>query len=142
MAGYDVIWERLRSLRDAVAYLKSERDQLSFFQDYEANLRLRRAIERCLHISIESCLDIGRHLIALESLPFPETNKEVFQILARAGIIPRTLLPSLLSMAGFRNLVVHEYVKIDDHQVYKILQHQLGDFDAFARAITDYLESQ
>ena len=142
MAGHDVIWERLRSLRDEVAYLKSERDQLSFFKDYEANLRLRRAIERGLHISIESCLDIGRHLIALESLPFPETNKEVFQTLARAGIIPRTLLPSLLGMAGFRNLVVHEYVKIDDHEVYKILQHQLGDFDTFAEAIIDHLESQ
>ncbi len=142
MAGHDVIWERLRSLRDEVAYLKSERDQLSFFKDYEENLRLRRAIERGLHISIESCLDIGRHLIASESLPFPETNKEVFQTLARAGIIPRTLLPSLLGMAGFRNLVVPEYVKIDDHEVYKILQHQLGDFDTFAEAIIDHLESQ
>lgn len=33
-----------------------------------------------------------------------------------------------------------EYARIDDAKVYSILKKRLGDFDAFARAIVDYLE--
>lgn len=44
-------------------------------------------------------------------------------------------------MARFRNLIVHDYARIDDARVYAILKKRLGDFDAFARAIQAYLES-
>ena len=44
-------------------------------------------------------------------------------------------------MAGFRNLIVHDYAKIDDAIVYGILMKRLGDFDAFADAVRVYLEA-
>jgi uncharacterized protein YutE (UPF0331/DUF86 family) len=40
------------------------------------------------------------------------------------------------------NLIVHNYARIDDARVYGILKRHLGDFDAFARAIVDYLQPQ
>ena len=43
-------------------------------------------------------------------------------------------------MARFRNLLVDVYAEIDDAKVYGILEHRLGDFDAFAAAIAAYLE--
>lgn len=49
-------------------------------------------------------------------------------------------LPVLLDMARFRNLIVHGYARIDDALVYGILQKQLNDFDAFARAVQACLE--
>ena len=42
-------------------------------------------------------------------------------------------------MAGFRNLIVHDYAKIDDEIVYGILKKRLGDFDAYAETIRIYL---
>lgn len=42
-------------------------------------------------------------------------------------------------MARFRNLLVHEYAKMDNAMVYGILKKRLGDFDEFARAIVEYL---
>jgi uncharacterized protein YutE (UPF0331/DUF86 family) len=39
-------------------------------------------------------------------------------------------------MARFRCLIVHDYAKIDDAKVYTILKQRLGDFDAFALAVT------
>lgn len=50
------------------------------------------------------------------------------------------LLPVLLDMARFRNLIVHDYARMDDVLVYGILQKQLGDWDAFACAVQAYLE--
>lgn len=50
------------------------------------------------------------------------------------------LCSRLQDMARLRNLVVHEYTKIDNAIVYGILKKHLGDFDEFARAIVAYME--
>jgi uncharacterized protein YutE (UPF0331/DUF86 family) len=135
----EVILERLEFLRNEVAYLKRERDRIRSFEEYVDDVRLRRAMERSLQISAEACLDIGRRLIALEGFRYPEDNKDVFQVLAEEEVVPQELLPALLDMARFRNLMVHNYAKVDDAKVYGILKRHLGDFDAYARAIADYL---
>ena len=140
MENDDVILERLLLLRNEVAYLKSERDALRTFLEYQDNTRLRRAIERALQVAVEACLDIGRRIIALEGFRYPEDNQDVFRVLAKEGAVSADLLPTLLEMARFRNLIVHDYARIDDARVYGILKKRLGDFDAFAEAVWTYLE--
>jgi len=135
----EVIRERLQWLRNEVAYLKSERDKIRSFQAYSRNTRLKRAVERSLHLAIEACLDIGRRLIAQGGFRYPEDNADVFRVLAEHGVVPPELLPNLIRMARFRNLIVHDYARLDDALVYGILKKQLGDFDAFARAVVEYL---
>lgn len=136
----EIIPERLLLLRDEVLYLKHERDALHTFQEYLNDTRLRKAVERSLQVSMEICLDIGRRLIALEGFRYPDDNQSVFAILAEERIVSANLLPALLDMARFRNLVVHDYARIDDAKVYAILRTRLGDFDAFAEAVRAYLE--
>lgn len=87
----------------------------------------------------EVCLDIGRRIIALEGFRYADDNQDVFRILAAERIVSRQLLEPLLSMARFRNLVVHDYAKIDDEIVYGILKKRLGVFDAYAETIRIYL---
>jgi uncharacterized protein YutE (UPF0331/DUF86 family) len=138
----DVIVERLTYLRNEVSYLKQERDWLRSFQEYVENVRLKKAVERSLQVAVEACLDIGRRLIALEGFRYPEDNKDVFQVLYEEGVVPEDLLPALVDMARFRNLIVHDYARVDDAKVYGILKKRLGDFDAYARAIAAYLERE
>ena len=76
---------------------------------------------------------------ALEGFRYADDNQDVFRILAAEQIVSRQLLEPLLSMARFRNLVVHDYAKIDDEIVYGILKKRLGDFDAYAETIRIYL---
>jgi uncharacterized protein YutE (UPF0331/DUF86 family) len=134
-----VIIERLTLLRDNLDYLKNERVEVRVFQAYSTNVRLKKAVERSLHVAVEACLDIARHLIAREGFRFPQDYQDTFRILAEEHIISQSLLPSLLEMARFRNLIVQDYAKIDDAKVYQILTARLGDFDAFAEAIGAYL---
>jgi len=138
----EVILERLEFLRNEVAYLKRERDRVRSFKEYMDNIRLRRAVERSLQVAAEACLDIGRRLIALEGFRYPQDNQDVFRVLAEERVVSQELLPALLDMVRFRNLVVHDYARIDDAKVYGILKRNLSDFDAYAAAIVAYLERQ
>ena len=135
----EVILERLLLLRDEVAYLKHERDTLHAFLEYQDNKRLRKAVERALQVAVEACLDIGRRIIAVEGFRYPDNNQDVFRILAEERVLPVDILPTLLEMTRFRNLIVHDYARIDDARVYGILKKRLGDFDAFAEVVRTYL---
>ena len=61
-------------------------------------------------------------------------------MLAEGRVIPYEMLSTLQRMVGFRNVLVHEYVKLDHAAVYGVLQKRLGDFDAYAETIVSYLE--
>ena len=95
------------------------------FQEYDHNFLIHKAAERLLQTAVEACLDIGKHIIAQERLRFPKDNQEVFTVLSEEEIIPKDLLPHLQDMARFRNLLVHEYAKIDNAIVYGILKKRL-----------------
>jgi uncharacterized protein YutE (UPF0331/DUF86 family) len=140
VVGNDIVIERLRLLRNEVQFLKQERDKVHSFKEYSDDIRLRRAMERSLQIAVEVCLDIGRRIIAQEGFRYPEDNADVFRVLYEEKVVSSKLLAALIDMAKFRNLVVHDYARIDDAKVYAILKKRLGDFDAFARAVVDYLE--
>ena len=138
----DVVAGRLKLLAEYTDELCEYQTQASSFQIYRDNKMLRRAVERTLQVSVEICLDIGRRLIALEGFRYPEDNQDVFQVLREEKVVPADLLPTLREMARFRNLIVHDYARIDDARVYGILKKRLGDFDAFAEAIRVYLEGE
>jgi uncharacterized protein YutE (UPF0331/DUF86 family) len=108
-------------------------------EEYQANKLIRKAVERTLHTAIEACLDIGHHVITRERLRSPADNKDVFVVLGEEQIIPRDLAARLVDMARFRNLLVHEYTRLDNTVVYGILKKRLGDIDEFAQKIATYL---
>ena len=134
-----VLTERLRLLALYVDELRGFRQEARSFQVYASDVKLRRAVERTLQVGVEICLDVGRRLIALEGFRYADDNQDVFRVLAQEKIVPEKLLAALLEMARFRNLIVHDYAKIDDAKVYEILTRRLSDFDAFAEAVITYL---
>lgn len=137
-----VVANRLGLLAEYVDELYEYQTQAISFQTYGNNKMLRRAVERSLQVAVEACLDIGRRIIALEGFRYPENNQDVFQILAEGGIVSPDLSPTLREMGRFRNLIVHDYARIDNARVYGILKKRLGNFDAFAEAIRAYLEEE
>lgn len=142
MDADDVLAGRLRLLAEYVDELGQYQVQAASFQAYQDDKMLRRAVERCLQVAVEACLDIGRRIIALEGFRYPEDNRDVFRVLAEEGVVSSDVLSTLLQMARFRNLIVHDYARIDDARVYNILKKRLGDFDDFAEALGAYLAGQ
>ncbi len=93
---------------------------------YRADWKTQRIVERTLHLAIEACMDIADHIVADRRLRVPETGDESFEILAEAGLLPAELGSTLASMVGFRNILVHDYARIDK---------SLADFERFRTAI-------
>ena len=104
-------------------------------ETYRAEWKTQRVVERSLHLAIEVCLDLGDHLIADRGLRVPTTQAEIFEILQDAGMLDASVSQCLMQMARFRNLLVHDYARIEPDKVLKILREHLGDLDAFKRNV-------
>lgn len=125
--------ERLKRLGEYIADL--EEVSGATWEEFRGNKVLRRYIERTLQMAVECCLDVGSHIISSERLREPEDNKDVFKVLVEAGFLPEEMLGSLQRMAGFRNILIHEYARIDPEVVFGVFKRRLDELRRFAREI-------
>lgn len=86
-------------------------------------------------VAIEACIDAGRHLVASGGLRAPRDYADVFTVLGEAGILSADVVAELRDTARFRNLLVHEYVDVDDARVVEMLHSRLDDLQRFRRAL-------
>jgi len=129
---------KIRSMKKYVDFLRSCQSVTK--EGLEEDYALRSAIERNLHLAIESALDIGEVIISAEDFEKPEDYRSVILILGKYKVIPRDFAERFAEAAKFRNILVHMYAEVDVELVYEILQNNLGDFDEFAKYIARYLE--
>lgn len=97
------------------------------------------AAERYLHLAIESLLDIGNHIISDQGFRKPETYTDIFQILAEQHIIPPELLKELEGMAAFRNILVHDYLRLDLEKIYHFIQKKISSLEGLAMVYAEFL---
>lgn len=139
MSLREKVAKKLENLREYAGYLKNYEG--CSLNDLKRDPTLRGAVERYLHLSAECVIDIAEILIAELGLRKPEEYKEALTILGEAGILPDEFAYYFAPIAGFRNILVHEYTKIDLEEVHRHLQKDLKDFDRFAGLIVEYLET-
>lgn len=84
-----------------------------------------------LFVSIQAAIDIANHLIAEQGLRRPSTYRESFEILSEEGIIPSELGDDLSDLAGFRNVLVHIYGRLNLEEVHGVLKNDLGSVRDF-----------
>jgi uncharacterized protein YutE (UPF0331/DUF86 family) len=133
-----VVQARIAKIREYVALLRRIRgmaDEARFVRDP----LIYGNAERYLQLAIQSVLDISNHVVADMNLDLPTDSKELFDLLARKKVLSAALSKRLTPMAGFRNILVHEYLEIDRHRVYRALADDLRDFEAFIRAVSRLL---
>jgi len=99
------------------------------------DVREARFVEHTLQIAIQAALDVASQIVSARRLGEPQTNRELFDLLRKAGIVEPPLAEVLYAMAGFRNVVVHGYLEVDVTIVEDILQNRLADLLAFVETI-------
>jgi len=134
----DLVAARLEKLR---GYLKTLTAIRKFdLEGFKKDVFIHAAAERYLHLSIECLLDIGSHIIADRAYRKPDTYAEIFEVLAEEGVIPASLLKELEGMAAFRNILVHDYFRLDLDQVHGIIRERLKTLEKLARIYATLLE--
>lgn len=99
------------------------------------DVREERFVTHTLQLAVQAALDVASHIVSDDRLGEPQTYRELFEILARNDWIDSELGTNLGRMAGFRNLLVHDYAAIDLGIVRNIVEHHLGDFLAYVESI-------
>lgn len=126
-----LIAKKLTQIEVCVEELKT----LARPEEIRGNVREERFVKYTLQIAIQAALDAASHVVADERLGVPSGNRELFLLLASNGWIPAELASRLAKMAGFRNMLVHQYGDVDLDIVERILKHDLDDLLAFTAAI-------
>lgn len=133
MVKLKVLLKRTSKLREYIEFLNRYKHlSLAKFKDDEL---VRAGVERYLHLASECVFDIGNHIIADLELGEPNSYREIIEILGRKGILPLNFSEKLKALAGFRNILVHDYLEVDISLVHEVLQNSVQDLEEFLRII-------
>ena len=88
-----------------------------------------------IQTAVQNCIDIAAHIISEESFGVPGSTTEMLYILEKNGYLDNDLTQKMVKAVGFRNLIVHEYGKIELEQVYEIAQNDINDLNEYLKAI-------
>ena len=105
-------------------------------KEIESDLDIKGAVERYLYLAIQSAIDLAEAVIAYKNFRKPTTMSEAFYILEEERVISKILVEKMVKMTGFRNIITHDYGKINYDIVYDILQNRLKDIEEFLKKIS------
>jgi len=131
----NLILRKLSELEDYQSQL--EEYKTITVNDYINDWKAQRIIERTLQLMIEICVDICHHLISAKKYRIPTSYSDTFLVLFEQQILDESLMCRLQQMARFRNILVHNYEKVDPAIVIPLLKNNLNDFTLFRNAILE-----
>ncbi len=133
MVDKEILQGKLHFIEKTLAKLYLLRQLTS--EDFLGNFQSVDSAKHNLQVAIEAIVDIANHIIARERYGLPDSSAEAIGLLAEHGILELELVRRLRLMVKFRNRIIHLYQEVDDAQIYRILQEDLGDIKAFVKAI-------
>ena len=86
----------------------------------------------------EATLDMGQHLIRRDRLGVPQSARDVFALLARAGRIEPALAEGLQRMGGFCNIAVHDYQSLQLPITVAIIEKHLDEFLQYSKTLLQH----
>lgn len=106
--------------------------------DVRQDAHLDWALRYGLFEAIQIVIDISCHVVNRHYLGAPASYAECVDLLRRAGYLDEDLAGAVSRMVGLRNILVHEYVRVDPERLYELLS-RLDDFQRFVERIRRYM---
>ena len=99
-------------------------------------------IERYLQLMIDAALDINTLIIQNENLQPSEDYQGTFVILSAHKVLPHELAFALAPSVGLRNLLVHQYEKIDKKMKVDNAKRDIDQYREYKKHIFEYAEKK
>ena len=131
MTDPELLAKKLAFIETCVAELR----RLARPEMIDTDIREERFVEHTLQIAIQAAQDVASHIVSDEKLGEPRTNRELFDLLLRAGWLTQSEAVPLSNMVGFRNILVHGYGDLDLAVVRDVLENHLEDLLHFAAIV-------
>jgi uncharacterized protein YutE (UPF0331/DUF86 family) len=98
-------------------------------------------VKYLLQTATEACIDVAQHICASSSWGIPHDNGEAMTFLHRHGVIDAPIELAMRKAIGLRNVLVHEYIGVDDAIVLNRVA-DLSDLHQYVRQVTDWLQAE
>ena len=135
MVDEDRVLRLLRSVTDDVAVLRGESQA---GEDRREDPIWLRGVKYTFVTAIEACVDVAQHICATEGWGPPADNGDAVRLLGDHGVCTPELARSIRRAVGFRNVLVHDYIKVNDDIVIDRLK-ALGDLDDFVSQVAAFV---
>ena len=132
----EIVRKKVLDIGEAVGRLRSWLPMT--VERLERDLMLQWAVEHGLQIAAEALFDVGSHILAGEFQESVDEYREIPARLRARGVLSDKTVTRLDGLAGFRNVLVHEYADVDLRRVHAGLD-RLDDFDAFLADVDGWL---
>lgn len=109
-------------------------------EQLRGSLSLRWTIERGLMAGSTLIFDVVDHILSAVFGIYPETFESSLESLRNREVISQELYDDIKGLGGLRNILVHEYLKIDLGEIYRNLEKGLRVFSRFSQEIQRWLE--
>lgn len=129
MVNVEVIKQRLNQLSTSLN--KTERFKEISLEEFLRDDIIQDVVEYNLFIAINMMIDIATHIVVDNNIGNPETLGEAFSILNKEKYLNDDETKIYKNMVGLRNILSHEYLKIDKRIIYGILKNNLIDIKKF-----------
>ena len=133
MVDHDLILAKAGSIRRNLKRI-SEKGGVDL-ETFLADVDRQDVISFNLHLAIENCTDLAAHIISEEGLGVPGSASEMFYLLEENGYLSRSLTEKMIKAVGLRNLIVHEYDKIDLKRLFEIIHKDTKDINNYVASI-------
>ena len=132
------ITDKIKELKDFIGEFEEIIPQS--FEQYKKP-KDRAACERYVEKIVEAAVDIAFFIIKYKKIRIPEDDKSAFDILFKNNIITLETSKAMKSAKGMKNIISHQYDRIDDEIVYESITNELiRDSRKFIREIEGWLK--
>ncbi|MBS3817999.1 DUF86 domain-containing protein [bacterium] len=138
MINSELVRRKLSRLNMYLDKLKPIAD--STFNEYVSDFYKKTSAERLIQLIVEWASDINTHVVLESGERPPEDYTSSFLKAAEVGLIDQELANKLKGSGGMRNIIVHEYMDIDDRKVYGTLSIAFSDYKEYIRQVDDFLD--
>jgi uncharacterized protein YutE (UPF0331/DUF86 family) len=136
----EIISKEIESIERALGVLERHRNVKK--DDLERSMELRWTVERGLEVTIQAVFNIAAHLLAADFKNDWDDYTSLLEKLGVHSIVPMDFADKFKAMAGFRNILVHEYAEVDLTILAGVLNNELDAFRRFVAYVLKHMEKK
>jgi uncharacterized protein YutE (UPF0331/DUF86 family) len=129
----ELIDQKMGRIREYLTIVRTIQDDC--LERFTKDPIYKGALLHYLYMLADSCISLAELIIRKQGLRPPQSYHEAFDILGENRILEREFAYRFARIAGFRNLLAHDYEKVDPKYICEGILSRLPEIDTFLRQI-------
>lgn len=129
-------------INQTLDYMESLCSLFSEQREWQQNKIHEIALERLVHVVIESIIDVGNSMIDGFIMRDPGSYEDIIDIMNDEKVITPEMAPLLKDVIGLRKMIVMEFTQVDSESLMKTFGQSMEALQLFPVKVRHYLENE